>query len=38
MVGIISHVGALRERITMGIEVRPSESGSTLRIGDLSGV
>jgi exonuclease SbcC len=35
MVGLISHVGALRERIHTGIEVRPGTAGSTLRVGEL---
>jgi exonuclease SbcC len=35
MVGLISHVGALRERIHTGIEVRPGNAGSTLRVGEL---
>ncbi|MEN9541730.1 MAG: hypothetical protein RLZZ459_1821, partial [Cyanobacteriota bacterium] len=32
MIGIISHVGALRERIRSGIEVRASDRGSTARV------
>lgn len=36
MVGIISHVGALRERIRSGIEVIPTDKGSTVRIGDIA--
>ena len=36
MVGLISHVGALRERITQGIEVTPSAEGSTLQVGRLA--
>lgn len=37
MVGVISHVGALRERIRTGIEVTPSEQGSTVRVGQVGG-
>jgi exonuclease SbcC len=33
MVGIISHVGALRERIRTGIEVISTDHGSTVRVG-----
>lgn len=33
MIGIISHVGALRERIRAGIEVLASDRGSTVRVG-----
>ncbi|KEF40924.1 MAG: exonuclease SbcC [Cyanobium sp. CACIAM 14] len=33
MIGLISHVGALRERIRGGIEVIAGERGSTLRVG-----
>jgi exonuclease SbcC len=36
-VGLISHVGALQERIRCGIEVRPGSTGSTLRVGELHG-
>ncbi len=36
MIGIISHVGGLRERIRCGIEVVASERGSTIRIGSTS--
>ena len=36
MIGIISHVGALRERIRCGIEVIGGERGSTLRVGPLA--
>jgi exonuclease SbcC len=32
MIGIISHVGALKERIQAGIEVTTSERGSTARV------
>ncbi|MBM5816280.1 MAG: SMC family ATPase [Cyanobacteria bacterium K_Offshore_surface_m2_239] len=32
MIGIISHVGALKERIQAGIEVRANERGSTARV------
>jgi exonuclease SbcC len=35
MIGIISHVGALRERIRSGIEVLAGEQGSSLRVGRL---
>ena len=37
-VGLISHVGGLRERIRLGIEVRPSDRGSALRVGAVSPV
>ncbi|PZV03209.1 MAG: SMC family ATPase, partial [Cyanobium sp.] len=33
MIGLISHVGALRERIRGGIEVIAGDRGSTLRVG-----
>ena len=36
MVGIISHVGTLRERIRVGIEVTPSTKGSTLGVGEIA--
>lgn len=36
MVGVISHVGTMRERIRTGIEVIPSERGSTVRVGQIS--
>lgn len=36
MVGIISHVGGLRERIHLGIEVRSDQHGSTVRVGELA--
>jgi exonuclease SbcC len=36
MVGVISHVGALRERIRSGIEVVPTDKGSTVRVGDIA--
>ncbi|MCU1499285.1 MAG: ATPase involved in repair, partial [Acidimicrobiales bacterium] len=36
MVGLISHVAALRERIRVGIEVTPTDAGSTLRVGDIA--
>ena len=36
MVGLISHVGALRERIRVGIEVTPTDHGSTVRVGDIA--
>jgi len=35
MVGLISHVGALRERVRHGIEVQPGNGGSHLRVGEL---
>ena len=35
MIGIISHVGALRERIRSGIEVVASEQGSRVLVGSL---
>ena len=35
-VGLISHVGDLRERIRLGIEVHPSDRGSTVRVGAIS--
>jgi exonuclease SbcC len=35
MVGVISHVGALRERIRSGIEVIATDEGSTIRVGDI---
>ena len=37
MVGVISHVGAMRERIHLGVEVTPSERGSTVRVGRIAG-
>lgn len=36
MVGIISHVAGLRERVRVGLEVRTTSAGSTLRSGGLS--
>jgi exonuclease SbcC len=33
LIGIISHVGALRERIRAGIEVIGGDQGSRVRIG-----
>ncbi|MBI2708918.1 MAG: SMC family ATPase [Actinobacteria bacterium] len=36
MVGVISHVGGLRERIPSGIEVHKGEAGSILRQGALT--
>ena len=36
MVGLISHVGALRERIRTGIEVTPTDNGSTVRVGAIA--
>ena len=38
MVGVISHVPALRERITAGIEVTKTSGGSTVRVGILAQV
>ena len=35
-VGLISHVGELRERIRTGIEVHPTDQGSTIRVGNIS--
>ncbi len=35
VVGLISHVGALRERIHAGVEVRSGNAGSTLHVGQL---
>ncbi|MBD2422871.1 AAA family ATPase [Cyanobium sp. FACHB-13342] len=35
MIGIISHVGGLRERIRCGIEVLASDRGSTVRVGSM---
>ena len=35
-VGLISHVGGLRERIRLGIEVYPGYRGSTLRVSSVS--
>ena len=35
-VGLISHVGELRERIRTGIEVRPTDGGSTINVGAVS--
>jgi exonuclease SbcC len=36
MIGIISHVGGLRERIRCGIEVVASDRGSTVRVGSTT--
>ena len=36
MIGLISHVGALRERIRAGIEVIAGERGSSLRVGSTA--
>lgn len=36
MVGVISHVGALRERIRTGIEVTSTDRGSSVRVGIVS--
>jgi DNA repair protein SbcC/Rad50 len=35
MVGVISHVGALRERIRVGVEVTRTDQGSTVEVGSL---
>ena len=35
MVGLISHVGGLKERVHTGIEVTPTAGGSTLRVGEI---
>ncbi len=35
-VGLISHIGTLRERIHTGIEVTASERGSTVRVGEIA--
>lgn len=35
-VGVISHVASMRERIRTGVEVVPSEDGSTVRVGAVS--
>ena len=36
MVGVISHVGTMRERIRTGIQVTPTEHGSTVRVGAVT--
>jgi exonuclease SbcC len=36
MVGVISHVGALHERIRSGIEVIATDRGSTVRVGEIA--
>ncbi|UDY34761.1 AAA family ATPase [Dermatobacter hominis] len=36
MVGVISHVGTMQERIRTGIRVVPTESGSTVEVGRVS--
>lgn len=36
MVGVISHVGALRERIRTGIEVTATDRGSSVRVGAVT--
>ena len=36
MVGVISHVATMRERIRTGIQVLPTERGSTVRVGSVS--
>ncbi len=38
MVGVVSHVPALRERLRTGIEIIPGPQGSTLRQGDIAPV
>ena len=35
-VGVISHVGTMRERIRTGIQVTPTEHGSTVRVGAVT--
>ena len=35
-VGLISHVGELRERIRTGIEIHPTDQGSTVSVGTIS--
>lgn len=35
MVGVISHVTTLKERIRLGIEVTPGDDGSTVRVGEV---
>lgn len=35
MVGVISHVTTLKERIRLGIEVTPGDDGSTVQVGDV---
>lgn len=36
MVGVISHVAAMRDRIRVGVQVTPGAAGSTLRVGELA--
>lgn len=36
MVGVISHVAAMRDRIRVGVQVSPGAGGSTLRVGELA--
>jgi exonuclease SbcC len=36
LIGVISHVAGLRERIRSGIEVIASDQGSTLRVGSTA--
>lgn len=36
MIGVISHVGGLRERIRVGIEVTAGTRGSTVQVGELT--
>ncbi|MHB1139888.1 MAG: SbcC/MukB-like Walker B domain-containing protein, partial [Microthrixaceae bacterium] len=38
MVGVISHVGGLKERVRAGIELQPGTRGSTVRVGEISAV
>lgn len=35
MVGVISHVGRLRERIRVGVEVHKGDAGSTVTVGEV---
>lgn len=37
-VGLISHVGSLRERIRTGVEVTTGPGGSTVRVGEIANV
>jgi exonuclease SbcC len=36
LIGVISHVAALRERIRSGLQVIASDQGSTLRVGSTA--
>jgi exonuclease SbcC len=36
LIGVISHVAALRERIRSGLQVIASDQGSTLRMGSTA--